>query len=127
MNTDQRLLYVRAFENAKWILTDKKSGDISEHNYSEMSEIVRDAYKKEKGTPQDVIIKYLSAFGCEIYRIDDRFGESVNYSEILPDYTIDCYNWHYLCQNCLALLDEIREKGQEAAKKIFCRHCFQCF
>ena len=47
MKTDQRPnyhLYWRAFENAKWILTDNKSGEVSEYNYSEMSRIVEDAY-----------------------------------------------------------------------------------
>ena len=41
MNTDHRrkyFLYPRTFENAKWILTDKKSGQVTEYNYSEMPE-----------------------------------------------------------------------------------------
>ena len=51
MNTDQRpkyYLYTQAFEKAKWLLTDKKSGEVTEYDYSGMSSIVIDAYKSHK-------------------------------------------------------------------------------
>lgn len=38
------LCYTQAFENAKWILTDNKTSEVSEYDYSEMSRIVIDAY-----------------------------------------------------------------------------------
>lgn len=127
-------LYVRAFENAKWILTDKKSGEVTEHDYSEMSSIVRDAYishnsrlaatySKKEVKPQNPIIRYLHRVSCVIY--SEGYIENVSYSQILPDYTIDCYDWHYQCQHCKIPLDEIREKGQESANKVFCLRCFE--
>ena len=56
-------LYWNAFENAKWILTDKNSGEVSEYNYSEMSRIVIDAYishnSRLDAKSQKVAIRYL--------------------------------------------------------------------
>ena len=129
-------LYVRAFENAKWILTNKNSGEVTEYDYSEMSSIVIDAYiswhngylakppyNEAELNSQNVTIKYLHRGSCLIYR--GGYVEDVDYSKILPDYTIDCYDWHYQCRHCNGVLDEIREKGQEAAKIVFCIRCFE--
>ena len=116
------LLNKRAFSNATWILTDKQSGEVSEYDYLGMSGIVIDAYKENRN-PQNVTIKHLSRVGCEISIIDDRYAESVSYSTILPDYTIDCYDWHYRCQHCGAILDEIREKGQKVLLELSCSGC----
>ena len=141
MKTDQvtkYFLYIRTFKNAKWILTDKKSGEVTECNHSEMSSIVIDAYilwynnylaKPPYNEPElkleDLRARDLHQVGCGIARINKRDIVGVSYSEILPDYTIDCYDWHYQCGHCDAVLDEIREKGQESAKIVFCPHCFE--
>lgn len=137
MKTDHRrkyIFYPQAFENAKWILTNKKSGEVSEHDYSGMSSIVIEGYRsrnsrfaatygKKEAKPPNVIIRYLHRVSCLIY--SEGSVEDVSYSQILPDYTIDCYDWHYLCRHCDAVLDEIREKGQETANRVFCPHCFE--
>ena len=140
MRSDQERkyhLFVRAHKNAKWILTNKKSGEVTECNYSEMSSIVIDAYissynylaKPPYNEPElkleDLRARDLHQVGCGIARINKRDIVAVSYSEILPDYTIDCYDWHYQCRHCDAILDEIREKGQETANRVFCPHCFQ--
>ena len=138
MKTDQRpkyFLYVRAFENAKWIFTDKKSGEVSEYNYSEMSKLVEDRYiswynnshlvkppyNQEKLNPQNVIVRYLHQVACGIYR--EGYVEGIRYSEILPDYTIDCYDWRYQCKHCESVLDEIRGKGQAKVNRLYCVSC----
>ncbi|WP_238314640.1 hypothetical protein, partial [Methylobacterium crusticola] len=72
-------LYWNAFENAKWILTDKKSGEVSEYNYSEMSKIVKDAYNQEELNPQNVIVRYLHQVGCGIARPNKRDIVGVRY------------------------------------------------
>ena len=110
----------RAFKDATWVLTDKRTGKVSEYNYSEMSGIVTEAYK---GKTPDVIAKHLRLVGCEIVRMDDRKAESVNYSDILPEYTIDCYDWYYQCHHCGTVLDKIREKGQKALLGLLCSNC----
>ena len=126
MNADDRrqnLLRARAFKKAKWILTDKNSGQVSEYDYSEMSRTVIDAYISQNSRYQNVTIRYLQRVSCLIYR--DGYDEDVSYSQILPNYTIDCYDWHYLCQHCDAVLDEIREKGQKVDNRVFCTRCFE--
>ena len=141
MRSNQRpnyFLYVRAFKNAKWILTDKKSGEVSEYGYSKMSKIVEygyiswynnylaaPPYNEEKLDPKNVTVRYLHQVGGLIARINKKDVVSVSYSEILPDYTIECYDWYYQCQHCEIPLDEIREKGQESANKVFCPRCFE--
>lgn len=141
MKTDQKLkelLYRGAFENAKWILTDKQSGEVSEYNYSEMSHVVTDGYiswynstlatppyNAAELTPKNVRVKYLRQAGGLIAEINKSKVVGVSYRQILPGYTIDCYDWHYQCRHCDAVLNEIREKGQECVNSIFCPHCFQ--
>ena len=141
MKTDQEtkyLLYVRAFKNAKWILTDNKSGEVTEYDYSAMSKVVEDAYiswynnylAKPPYNEPELKLEYLRVrdlhqVGCGIARINKRDIVGVSYSEILPDYTIDCYDWHYQCRHCDGILDEIREKGQESANRVFCPRCFE--
>lgn len=136
MNTDRipDYLYWEAFENAKWILTDKKSGEVSEYNYSEMSRIVRDAYiswynnylakppyNEEKLNPQNVTIRYLHQPSYVIYKAG--YVEHVDYGKILPDYTIECYDWRYMCNHCGFVLNEIRRKGQAGVNKLYCISC----
>ena len=139
MKTDQRPnyhLYWRAFENAKWILTESKSGEVSEYNYSEMSKVVKDRYishynnslakppyNQEELKPENVIVRYLHQGGCGIARLNNRDIVGVGYSEILPDYTIDCYDWHYQCNYCKGVFDEIRGKGQERVNRLYCVSC----
>ena len=141
MKTNQRpnyFIYTRAFENAKWILTDKKSGEVSEYNYSEMSKIVEDGYiswynnylakspyNEEELKPENVIVRYLRQAGGLIAEVNKGQVVGVGYSQILPDYSIDCYDWHYICKHCEAILNEIREKGQERANRVFCTRCFE--
>ena len=142
MKTDQETkysLYIRTFKNAKWILTDNKSGEVIECDYSKMSSIVIDAYiscyNNNLAKPpynnepelklEDLRARDLHQVGCGIARINKREIVGVSYGEILPDYTIDCYDWHYQCRHCDAVLDETREKGQETAKRVFCPHCFK--
>ena len=106
----------------------------SEHDYSGMSCIVIEGYRSRNSRfaatygekevkPPNVIIRYLHRVSCLIY--SEGSVEDVSYSQILPDYTIDCYDWHYLCGHCDAVLDEIREKGQESANSVFCTRCFE--
>ena len=99
MKADHRrkyILYPQAFENTKWVLTNKKSGKVSEYDYSKMSSIVINAYISHNSRfaekPQGTTIRYLSRANCEIY--SKGSVENVSYSKILPDYTIDCYDWH---------------------------------
>ena len=139
MKTDQRpkyFLYVRAFENAKWILTDKKSGEVTEYSYSEMSGIVTDAYiswhnnylaklyNEEELNPQNagISIRYLHRGSCIIYRAG--YVEDVDYSKILPDYAIDCYDWRYQCPHCQLPQNEVREKGEK--KEVVRFYCISC-
>ena len=140
MNTNQRpkyFLYTQAFENAKWILTDKKSGEFTEYNYSEMSQVVKDGYiswynnshlvkppyNQEKEKPENVIVRYLHQIGAGIARRNNRDIVNARYSDILPDYTIDCYDWHYQCNHCEGVFDEIRGKGQERVNRLYCVSC----
>ena len=74
MKADHRrkyILYPQAFENAKWVLTNKKSGKVSEYDYSKMSSIVINAYISHNSRfaekPQGTTIRYLSRANCEIY------------------------------------------------------------
>ena len=114
----------RAFENATWILTDKKTGKFSEYDYSEMSRIVIDAYRSHtrRFAGKPVTIRYLHRVSCNIYR--DGHVESLNYSQILPNYTIDCYNWRYQCPHCNAPQDEV--KGKEEKKEVVGFYCLPC-
>ena len=118
-------LYWNAFEHAKWIFTDKKSGEVSEYNYSEMSGIVIDAYVSHNSRlaakPRNVRIKYLQRESCQIHR--GGYAQYVSYSEILPDYTIECYDWIYQCNHCGFVLDEIRRKGQAGVNRLYCVSC----
>ena len=136
--TPKYFLYWNAFENAKWIFTDNKSGEVTEYNYSEMSEVVKDGYiswynnslakppyNQEEENPQNLIVRYLHQVGGGIFRKNQRDIVGVSYSQILPDYRIDCYDWRYQCRHCDAVLDEIREKGQETANQLFCPRCFK--
>ena len=141
MNTDQRpkyYLYVRAFENAKWILTDNNSGEVSEYNYSEMSKVVKDGYvswynnylakppyNQEEENPENLRVRYLRQAGCLIARINKRDVVGVGYSQILPDYTIDCYDWRYQCPHCEAVQDEIREKEPKEVIRFYCLSCHE--
>ena len=140
MKNDQRpkyYLYVRAFENAKWILTNKKSGEVSEYNYSEMSKVVEDGYiswynsyytkspyNQEELNPKNVIVRYLRQAGGLIAEINKSQVVSVGYSQILPDYTIDCYDWHYQCPHCELPQDEVKGKGEK--KEVVRFYCISC-
>ena len=124
MNTDQRpkyYLYTQAFEKAKWLLTDKKSGEVTEYDYSGMSSIVIDAYKSHNSRYKNPTVRYLHRVSCVIYR--EGYVEGVRYSEILPDYTIECYDWIYQCNHCGFVLDEIRRKGQAGVNRLYCVSC----
>lgn len=137
MKTDRipDYLYWDAFENAKWKFTNKKSGEVTEYGRSEMSKVVKDGYiswynnshlvkppyNQEKLKPENVIVRYLRQAGAQI-RIKGN-GIAVKYSEILPDYTIDCYDWRYQCNHCGFVLEEIRKKGQAGVNKLYCISC----
>ena len=139
MNTDQTpkyYLYTQAFENAKWVFTDNKSGEVTEYDYSEMFKVVKDGYiswynnnlskppyNQEELNPKNVIVRYLRQAGGLIAEINKGHVVGVTYSQILPDYTIDCYDWHYQCRHCEAVLDEIREKGQTGVNRLYCVSC----
>lgn len=132
MNADDRrknLLRARAFEKAKWILTDKKSGQVSEYDYSKMSEIVRDAYISRNSRldikSKYVTIRYLHRASCLIH--GDGYDEDVSYSQILPNYSIKCYDWHYQCPECDAVQPEIKKKGQKGVSGIYCLSCFEYY
>ena len=127
-------LYWNAFENARWILTDNKSGEVTEYNYSEMSKVVIDGYvswhngylakspyNEPELKPQNVIVRYLHQTGAQIRIKRDSIG--VVYSQILPDYTIDCYDWRYQCNHCGFVLNEIRRKGQAGVNRLYCVSC----
>ena len=139
MKTDQGPkyhLYWRAFENATWILTDNKSGEVTEYDDSEMSKLVKDKYiswyngylanpryNEPELKPENVIVRYLHQVACGIARLNKGDIVGVRYSEIFPGYTIECYDWHYQCKYCKAVFDEIREKGQEGVNRLYCVSC----
>ncbi len=114
-------LYWNAFEKAKWILTNKNSGEVTEYDYSGMSSIVIDAYKSHNSRYKNPTVRYLHRVSCVIYR--EGYVEGVRYSEILPDYTIECYDWHYQCPHCEAVQNEIRGKEQKEVVGIYCLSC----
>ena len=86
MNTDQTpkyYLYTQAFENAKWVFTDNKSGEVTENDYSEMFKVVKDGYiswynnnlskppyNQEELNPKNVIVRYLRQAGGLIAEIN---------------------------------------------------------
>ena len=114
-------LYTQAFEKAKWILTNKNSGEVTEYDYSGMSSIVIDAYKSHNSRYKNPTVRYLQRVSCVIYR--EGYVEGVTYSQILPDYTIECYDWIYQCNHCGFVLDEIRRKGQAGVNRLYCVSC----
>ena len=129
-------LYWQAFENAQWIFRNNKSGEVSEYDSSEMSRIVKDAYisshnsyyanppyNEEELKPENVIVRYLHQVAAGIARRNKRDIVGVRYSEILPDYTIECYDWHYQCNHCKFVLDEIKKKGQAGINRLYCISC----
>ena len=129
-------LYWNAFENARWILTGNKSGEVTEYHYSEMSRIVKDAYiswhnsylakppyNEEELKPENVIVRYLHQVVAGIARRNKGDIVGIRYSDILPDYTINCYDWRYQCNYCKGVFDEIRGKGQERVNRLYCVSC----
>ena len=93
----------RAVENATWVLTNKKTGEVIECDYRKMSGIVKKAYisywnrrfsdpmyKVEKLKPEDITIRCLYENRCDVYHKKNRVVASEHYSQILPEYSI---NW----------------------------------
>ena len=142
-NNDQYCLdleALRAFENATWILTHKESGEIIECDYREMSHRVKNGYisywnktygkypyNEEEINLEDIRVRCLDRGGCDISQVKKRLVYDASYTDILPQYSIDCYGWHYQCTNsdCKAMLSEISGKGEKIRDRIFCTRCFK--
>ena len=142
-NNDQYRLDLearRAFENATWILTHKESGEIIECDYGEMSHRVKNGYisywnkthgkypyNEEEINLEGISVRCLYRGRCDISQVKKRSVYSASYTDILPQYSIDCYDWHYQCTNskCKAMLSEIRGKGEKIRDRIFCARCFK--
>lgn len=123
-----------SFKDAVWILTNRDTRDTFEHNYSEMSKIVKKAYvnynnrytasldPNEKINKNNVIVRCLDQRGAMIFK-GRGLVENVGYGNILPKYTIDCYGYRYQCPMCQRVFDEIKLKDQDRSDKIYCLPC----
>lgn len=131
------LLYSRCFENATWILTEKHSGNKKEYNRNEMSKMVIEGYVSSHnrryseayyGVPkissEGIIVRYLHERGGLIAEIRKSIVVSTFFSEILPDYEIDCYGFRYHCPKCYFIFDDIKLQGEES-EPLFCVKCFE--
>ena len=130
----------RAVENATWVLTKKKTGDVIECDYRKMSDIVKRAYisywnqrfsdpiyKMEELKPEDIIIRCLHKYSCDVSHVKRSMVTGESYSQILPEYSINCYGWNYQCLNddCGAVLKHVRHKGEKLIDELFCPYCFE--
>ena len=68
----------RAFENATWILTEKKTGNIIECGKRKMSSMVEDGYLSylnrrygDKLNPGDIRVRLLHGNGCDIAKVKE--------------------------------------------------------
>ena len=120
----------RAFENATWILTDKKTDNIIECDKRKMSSMVTDGYLSylnrrygDELNPEDIRVRLLHGHGCDISRVKERLVQAVGYDEILPEYSVECYGWSYQCSKCNCPSDEINVKGKKGPNQIFSMHC----
>ena len=128
------LLYVRKFENATWILTDKEKV-ATEYTSREMEAQVVSAFvsyhnkrfSQEPSEPaieeRNVSVKYLRLGGCVILRNKKSMRQFVTYNQIFPNYEIECYGYRYQCPHCAYLLDEIKPKDEEHPEYPFCSNC----
>ena len=91
---------------------------ISWHN----NYLAKPPYNERELNLRNLTIRYLHRASCVIYR--SGYVENVNYSEILPNYTIDCYDWHYQCPHCKVPQDEVRGKKKEIVG-IYCISCHE--
>ena len=129
----------RAFENAKWVLKDKKTGKIIECDYRKMSDMVQngyvsyhnrrfanDIYKSERIKIENIRTRELDIAGGSVAEINKSIVVGIGYEEVLPNYTvIDCYDYKYQCPVCAVPTDEIRGQGEEKEKELFCMKCFR--
>lgn len=122
----------RAFENATWILTEKKTGNIIECDKRKMSSMVVEGYLSylnreygDKLNRRDIGIRLLHSNGCNISKVKERMIQAVGYEEILPEYSVECYGWSYQCSKCNCPSDEINVKGKKGPNQIFCMHCLK--
>ena len=125
------------FENAKWVLKNKKTGEIIECDYPKMSDMVQngqvsyhnsrfanDIYKSERIKIENIRTRELNRAGGLVAEIDKGMVVGIRYEEVLTNYTvIDCYDYRYQCQKCDVVTDEIRGQGEEREKELFCRGC----
>ena len=135
---DNRLNYhlnYQKFQNAKWVLKDKKTEEIIECNYSEMSNMVKngyvlyhnrrfanDLYRSEPIKVENIRTRELDIAGGTVAEINKSIEVGILYQEVLPNYTvIDCYDYKYQCEECDIVTDKIRNQGEE--KELFCRKC----
>ena len=127
----------RKFENAKWVFKDNESGAIVEYNYSELSVLVINGYASDHNSKfavppyndrsidvENLRVRELNIAGGVIAEIDRGMVVGIHYESILPKYTlVDCYDYKYQCKECEAVLDEIRSRGEEKVKTLFCPGC----
>lgn len=125
------------FKDAKWILKDKKTGEIIEYDYHKMSDMVQNGYISHrnknytdnihKSEPQKIggiAIRELNIAGGLIAETDKRMVVHIDYQQVLPNHdVIDCYDYKYQCKECGTLTDKIRGQGKEKEKELFCREC----
>ena len=127
----------RKFENAKWVLKDKKTGEIIECDYRKMSNMVQngyvsyynrsfanDIYKSEPIKIENIRTRELNIAGGIVAEINKSMVIGIGYEQVLPNYiVIDCYDYKYQCQICDVPTDEIRGQGEEKEKELFCMKC----
>lgn len=127
------------FRDATWILTHKHTREQRHYTFSEMVNLVNQAYISyyqhqqqtySKETPQreDKVkaqVRCLHQASCIMFRSNPSSIVFVGFDEILPNYEIDCYGWHYQCPHCELPLDEKRKRGQQSMETLVCQHCYE--
>lgn len=130
----------RRFEHATWVLKDEKLGNITEYNSPEMRELVIEGYisywnstycnslfNLEKISERDLSVKCLHLGGAIIREIGKSSVIGTLYTQILPQYFIDCYDWNYQCKNdeCQAVLNRVKGKEEKILDEVYCIYCNQ--
>ena len=116
---------------------DKETEEIIECDYHKMSNMVKNGYvsyynrrfannvyESEPIKIENIRTRELNIAGGLVAEINSRMVVHVGYQEVLPNYTVvDCYGYKYQCEECDFVTDEVRGKGKEKEKELFCRAC----
>ncbi len=137
MTEHKSFLCHRRFKNAYWILTNKETKENIKYNYSEMSKAIREVYtsywngfyalppySEDEIDANNVIVRCLHQGGCNISK-ERGWVIAVGYSQIFPEYDIECYDYRYQCPKCQYVFDEIARQGQKRTEEIYCLGCHE--